>query len=520
VGSTTTTPSTTTETPDVDGPTAADRTPCLETSVRLWSTNDSPGRVHWQSGSVPVAYRWRGNATGFAVVSDGSSVLAVHRISGPLIVDVMGLELDPLPSDTRTLSVALFEDADGDEEFDPDHDGLCVADGEPVVSQRRTVDFGRIAGLSVELDSRYVMTTGPKTEMSGTVFFPRGNGPVEVSVVGPNGTAVWGPETIELRDGRARFSYGPFCPPAWNYTVVATDPRTDERASARFSVRDAGPSPTVSPRVLRTVRDGNVTVRVSLGRCVENRTVTVVIGGEGVGYDATVTAVDANSDGEVRFRWHPGRVGTTDPDDLDGTVVTTVGPDRIRSARRTGENRSGIRTGPDVVYPLSIRVDGRETDVGSIHVLGGAVTGTVRAIERGETTVLNATLADRNQVTFAIRYAEPDVYHATVTVRDANGDGRASVAWNGSVAGRVRAGRVHNETFVGVGGDRVLAANRSSPRLEQGLPPGTYLVSAESTVSVVPDAVVVLDEPAETALSRRLDPAAVGCDRRIRPKSG
>ena len=148
---------------------------------------------------------------------------------------------------------------------------------------------------------------------------------------------------------------------AGEFTLTTNVPDTDATDSATITVDGGGQgSALFAPRVVQGTAGDVVTIGVVFERTDRVR---IGVGSEALTYDVTMDVVDGDGDGEVVVRWDTSLAGTGDEraafeaDDADDSVTNV--------SRSTRQLSRSLEAEP---YPLSVSVDGRETDVGIVSL--------------------------------------------------------------------------------------------------------------------------------------------------------
>jgi hypothetical protein len=182
----------------------------------------------------------------------------------------------------------------------------------------------------------------------------------------------------------------------------------------------------------------------------------LVLGSDDLSYNVSMRIHDDDGDGAVTVRWTTRLAGTgaNESDAFDA-----AGADSVSNVdRRTGTVQGTIAAEP---YPISLRVDGRETDVGTVILRDaqsrtgtGTATGTATGTDGRSPSILSGRVCDRNASTLVETY-------------EASAD-----AVPGFAAGMVTDERIHllvtddrhRDYAVVTGGDRrVTAFRRGAP---------------------------------------------------------
>lgn len=273
--------------------------------------------------------------------------------------------------------------------------------------------------------------------------------------------------------------------PPGQYSLRMTVRDTSASAAAAVSVSSAGngtatlsaPSKVVSGTVGDTI-----VVPVDLTNTASAR---LVLGSDDLAYNVSVRIRDGDGDGAVTVRWNTGLAGTG-ADESD--AFHAAGADSVPTVdRRTGRIGGSIAAEP---YPVSLRVDGRETDVGTVLLRAsqsptptGTAPGTATGPDGRSPPILSGRVCDRNASTLVATY-------------EANAD-----AVPGFAAGMVTDERIHlivtddphRDYTVATGADRrVTAFRRGAPEAP------TLVVETDcETVRTVVDAPNTTDAFAE-----------------------
>ena len=148
---------------------------------------------------------------------------------------------------------------------------------------------------------------------------------------------------------------------AGTLTIVVNAADAEATASADVTVAASGPGgASFAPRVVQATTGDVVTVGIRLERTDR---ATLQVGSAPVNYRVTMTVVDGDGDGDVLVRWDTSVAGSRDAsaafeaDDPDDSVRNV--------SRSTGRLSGPLAAEP---YATSVRVDGMETDVGTVSL--------------------------------------------------------------------------------------------------------------------------------------------------------
>jgi len=143
-----------------------------------------------------------------------------------------------------------------------------------------------------------------------------------------------------------------------SYALYFDVPDTTAAATATVTVADSAPGQaSLATRVLTGPRGEVISIPVTL---TNTDTATVRLGSRDLDYLVTATVEDGDGDGAVTVRWDTGVAGQTD-DEADAWSAAANTDAVTDVSRSTGQLGGPLALEP---YPISLRVDGTETEVG------------------------------------------------------------------------------------------------------------------------------------------------------------
>jgi hypothetical protein len=235
-----------------------------------------------------------------------------------------------------------------------------------LVEQTLDVSFGSATVSNGGRDTDATLSVS--TNRRSPVYYVTGNvdgewldADASRGLFGGAGTAV-GTDTLRLAGtAEESFSLNASGLPEGRLTLVVRAPDAEAVASANVTVTASEPgTASFAPRVVQASTGDTVTVGLRLERTDR---ATLQVGTVSVNYRVTLTVVDGDGDGEILVRWDTSAAGTGSA----SAAFTAADPDdAVRNASRSTGRLSGPLAAEP--YPISVRVGGTETDVGTVSL--------------------------------------------------------------------------------------------------------------------------------------------------------
>ncbi|MEF8820614.1 MAG: hypothetical protein V5A31_13345 [Haloferacaceae archaeon] len=201
-----------------------------------------------------------------------------------------------------------------------------------------------------------------------------------------------------------------------NYSLQTTVRDTSVTASATVAVTPTGNGTASFPvRVITGGAGDVIAIPVELTNTASAR---LVLGSDDLKYNVSLRLHDDDGDDTVTVRWDTSLAGAGATED---DAFAAAGTDSVSNVdRRTGRIGGSLATEP---YPLSLRVDGREFDVGTVVLRASqspAATETAARPDGRSASILSGRVCDRDASTLIETYdttvdAVPGVAAGTVT---------------------------------------------------------------------------------------------------------
>lgn len=116
---------------------------CGRASVSYWGLNGSVEMQAWTQNTLRLKYVLPANVSVFFVAYENNTILGIEHVNTTSSVAADGepFTLNTQLSGTHTVNVKLYEDTNGNGDFDPDVDTVCRHNGAIVQTGTKTLNF-------------------------------------------------------------------------------------------------------------------------------------------------------------------------------------------------------------------------------------------------------------------------------------------------------------------------------------------------------------------------------------------